>query len=670
MKYPELFKPYSIGRVRIKNRIAMSAMLPIGWFEANQIVSDHIISYYEERAKNGVGLIFTGSNVPNTGLERSVTTACPFVDPERFQVQIKKLADKLHAYGCKLFVQVWLGSGRVAFPDLYMRGVPISSDENNNRWDPSIKCRKLTTEEVQQLILAAIDAAALCQRSGADGVDINGAKGGYLGDQFATEYFNHRDDQYGGSVENRVRVLTEIRAGIREKCGPFFPVTTRIGTKAHMKAEGQGALPGEPYTELGRDMEESIEVAHILEKAGYDGVLFGTGSYDAFYWLYPPMYMEDACWLEEAAELKRNLQIPVILPGKMNNPEDAARAVRENLVDAVAVGRGMLADPAWCAKVRAGQDEEIRPCIGCNTGCLARIFQGFPMSCAVNADLFYEAEMQSKYRKAEISKRIAIIGGGIAGMEAARVAAIRGHKVTIYEKGSEFGGMMLPAEAAFFKTADRRLLKWYTRQLAKLDVDIQFNREMSKEDVLSLDADEIIIAAGAKPKIPPIPGIHGKNVMTGIEYLSGKRAPGEMNVVIGGGQVGCETALQLVHDGHKAAVVEALPELLLGGGAEKISPANGDMLKDMLVYNHCDIYTSSAVQKIEEDGVVIKKADGEVAKISCDAVILSIGFGADQSLYEAVYQETEKPVWCIGDNNMPGNFMTAVKAGNLVAARI
>ena len=266
-----------------------------------------------------MGLIFTGCNFPNAGLEKIEYTISPFGKPAAFQTQTRKLADTLHKYGCKLFVQMQLGSGRIAVPGV-IQGTPVAPSPVTNRYDPEVTCRELTTEEVYRLIEATVEGAVLSKQAGADGVNVNGVKGGYLGDQFATAAFNHRADEFGGNLDGRIRLMVEIVRRIKEKCGEDFPVTTRLGTKAHMKAERVGHLPGETYTEFGRDMEESLEIGRILEKAGYDGMLFGTGTYDSMYWLYPPMYMPDGCYIEEASALKKVLHIPVICPGKLTDP--------------------------------------------------------------------------------------------------------------------------------------------------------------------------------------------------------------------------------------------------------------------------------------------------------------------------------------------------------------
>lgn len=267
-RYPELFKPFKIGKVEIKNKVVMSPMLSIGWFEEHSVISDKMIDYYVERAKGGVGAVFTCGNVPDAHLERCAFTISPFQAPERFVHQVRKLANALHQYDTKLFVQIWFGLGRVAFSE-FMEDQPVAVSEGPNRWKPEVTCRAMTTEEIYSLIDSVVDGAKLIYEAGADGIDINGAYGGYMGDQFTTDAFNHRTDEFGGSMDGQLRVLTEIVKRVKAETAQDYPVTCRLGTKHYMRAERQAAVPREVYTEYGRDVEESIAMAKKLEAAGY-----------------------------------------------------------------------------------------------------------------------------------------------------------------------------------------------------------------------------------------------------------------------------------------------------------------------------------------------------------------------------------------------------------------
>lgn len=556
LRYPKLFKPFNIGGVEIKNRICMSPMGVPGWLDANSCYTEEAIAYYEERAKGGVGLIFTSGTTPNTKIEPDDS---PYAEPYPFITQTRKLAERLHLYGTKLFVQIYLGTGRVCDP----RPDAISASENPNRWDPELITRALTTEEIYELINAAIDAAVICNEAGADGVDINGAYGSYLGDQFATDIFNNRTDEFGGSMEGQLKLLTDIVKGINGACGAKFGVTCRFSTKHYMKALGQAGMPGEEYAEVGRDVAQSVEMGKMLEVAGYDALLIGNGAYDSFHWLYTPMYHKEGLWLDDIAPLTKEVNIPVIAAGKILQPEMANDVISNGIADAVAIGRGLIADPYWADKTKLGKPEDIRPCIGCNAGCIARIFAGLPLQCAVNPDLFYENSTKGKLVPTTEPKKIAIIGGGVAGMECACIAAKRGHSVTIYEKSHVLGGRMVAASVPYFKVADRRLLAWFEKELRESGVKVELGKALALEEIETLDVDEIVVATGTTPFIPPIPGIDHESVVQVTDVLSGKEV-GDRIVLIGGGQVGLEVAVWLKKQGKDVIVAEALPELMAG----------------------------------------------------------------------------------------------------------
>ncbi len=663
--YPELSKPFKIGNVEIKNKVVMSPMLPIGWFDEHSVISDKIIDYYEERAKGGVGAVFTTGNVPDAHLEDCPFTISPFGAPEHFSAQISKLADRLHKYDTKLFVQIWFGLGRVAFPDA-MNTEPVAVSEGPDRWDPSVTCREMTTEEVYGLIDSVVEGAKLLYKAGADGVDINGGYGGYMGDQFTTSAFNHRTDEFGGSMDNQLRVLTEIVKRIKKETAEDFPVTVRFSTKHHIKAERQAAVDGEVYEEFGRDIDESIAMGKKLEEAGYDAFLLGNGSYDSFHWLYPPMYQKEGLWLDDFAPFTKEMNVPCIGPGKILQPQMANDAIKNGTLTAVALGRALLADPEWMNKAEAGKPEEIRPCIGCNAGCVGRIFAGKTMLCAVNANLFDEAHKE--LAPAAEPKKIAVIGAGVGGMEAARLAAARGHEVTIYDDRDRVGGMTLVADIPDYKAASRRLIAWYENELKKAGVKVVLNTRLSEEDVKNLDADTIIVATGATAKKLPVPGADQEHVISSVEALTKAKPIGENVVVVGGGQVGCEVAYELAKEGKKTSVVEFMPDLV-SGGKEPISASVSLMLKDLLNFEKVDIYTSSALKEIKENTVCFEKS-GEMKEIPADTVILAIGFNANDNLYQSL-KDSGKDVRVIGDaKQSPGNVLHAVADGYALGREI
>lgn len=663
IKYPELFNPFYIGKCKIKNRIVMSPMHLGARYDEDGNINDEIIDYYEARAKGGVGVIYTGGFVPVTNFEKSPNANSPFKNPLKYLAKMTRLCEKVHAYGTKLFVEFGTGQGRVMFPstmDPIMKGVPVAPSAVPNRWDPSIMCRPLTTEECANVVKGLVDAALYSKQAGADGVCVAGAYGGYFTDQFSTKFTNLRDDEYRYGTN---KLLLDTIKAIKAACGDDFPVDCRIGVKHYIKSPMQGALPGEEFKEYGRDVEESIEIAKQLEKAGVDSILIGDGSYDSFYWLYPPNYMKEGLWLENAKKIKDAVNIPVICAGKINTPELANSAIKDGFVDAVALGRPVLADADWANKAKAGKDEDIRPCIGCENGCIGKVFSAGLVTCAVNPQCFYEKT--DPVTPAMTKKKIAVIGGGVGGMEAARIAAIRGHQVDLYEKSDKLGGLFNVAAIPDFKYEDVRLLKWYPAQLKKAGVQVHLNCEIGFDDIEKLGADEVILATGANPRTFKFDGV--SETVTASEVLNGEKATGEHVVVVGGGLVGCETALWLARQGKKVALVEMMPALMIGSTDTPMPIML--MMNDMLPDAGVQIFTGASFKCLDGNNAVIVDSNGE-HEVECDSVIQAVGYTPNNALYNKLASESSLTVWNIGDSDTPSNVMNAVREGFFVGKNI
>lgn len=665
LKYPELFKPFKIGNVEIKNKIVMSGMHNIGWTDENDLIDDCVIDYFEARAKGGVGLIFTGANQPDFQYDNGVIMNNPFRNPTTFVSRHKKLVDRCHTYGTKVFIQFGYGGGRVDFPE-WIPGEGISVSDVENRWDPTIMHRALTKKEIQSIIDASISAAVLSKSTGCDGVDIN-CYGGYTIDQFLQPCFNRRTDEYAG-LEGGIKIMSEIVQGIKAQCGKNFAVTCRLGMRQHMKGVRQAGLEGEDYVEYGRTPEQSIYVAKSLAKAGYDAIYLGNGTYDSFYWLYPPMYQKEGLWLDDVEALTKDIDVPVLCGGKILQPQMANDAIKDGKVTAVVLGRQLLADPEWPNKAKLGADEDIRPCIGCNFGCIGHIFAGLPQLCAVNANLFREKDMDELV-PAKAAKKVAVIGGGVAGMECARIAAKRGHDVTLYDKGSKLGGTFLAASVAKCKDAERRLLTWYERELKLSGVKVVLNTELSLEDVEKLDCDEIVVSTGNLPKIPPVKGLDQKNVYSPTKVLLEEEVipEGDKVVIVGGGLVGCEVAIWLKEEkGFKdVTLVEGSGELM-GGGYEPMPLPNKLMLIDLLKFHGVNVMLNTMLGSVEGKTVNVKTAEGYKA-LDADSVILALGFDANDRLYKDINATIPKKVWLLGDAKMPSNIMFGIRDANSIA---
>ena len=673
-KYEALFTPWKIGNVEIKNRIVMCPMggtSLFGWFELTGCHFDkEAAKLFLERANNNVGLIIPGI----APLRDTFWGKWLWQNPKMFE-ELKVFMDEIHKTGAKLFIQLTAGMGRSwAITELvgplhknkFTRALikPIidtshelaSPSAQPARWAPDIIVPEMTKEQIHEIIEAFAKTAKLCKEAGVDGVEVHAVHEGYLLDQFAIEFFNKRTDEYGGSFENRYRFAAEVVHAIKEACGDDFPVSLRYSVESKLKGFQQGIVPGENAVEVGRNMEESERAAKYLQDAGYDMLNADNGTYDSWYWAHPPMYMPQNCNLEDVAHIKKFVDIPVVCAGRME-PEVGAQAVAEGKIDAMGVARQFLADPEWITKLIEDRLEDIRPCICCHSGCF-----NFSSSkghyntqdltdtmglarCAINAET-----MQSKkhyIKPAKKIKKIAVIGGGIGGMEAALVLAKRGHKVTLYEKTGELGGVFIAAAAPSFKEKDRDLITWYKRELTKYPIEVKLNAEVT--DISETQADEIIIATGAVANRIPVPGIDLG--IQAIDFLRGRKEVGDNVVIIGGGLTGCEIAYELFLQGKHPTIVEMQDDLITTKG---VCLANTSYLRDFFNANNVPVHLETKLCEVQTDGVMVADKNGMNYKIKADSVILSTGYKP------APIAEKAKNVHIIGDANKVGNLRTVI----------
>ncbi len=674
-KYDALFTPWKIGNVEIKNRIVLCPMggtSLFGWFELTGCKFDkEAAKFFLERAQNNVGLIIPGI----APLRDTFWGKWLWQNPKMFD-DLKEFMDEIHKTGAKLFIQLTAGMGRSwAITELIapmhknkltralIKPVIDTSHELASpsplpsRWDPEITTPQMTVEQIHEIIEAFAKTAALCKKAGVDGVEVHAVHEGYLLDQFTMEWTNKRTDEYGGSFENRYRFPVEIVKAIKEACGEDFPVSLRYSVESKVKGFREGAVPGETYTEVGRCMEESEKAAKYLQDAGYDMLNADNGTYDSWYWAHPPMYMPQNCNLEDVSHIKKFVDIPVVCAGRME-PDVGAQAIAEGKIDGVGIARQFLADPEWITKLIDERLEDIRPCICCHSGCF-----NFSSSkghantqdlsdtmglarCAVNPQT-----MQSKkynIKPAKKAKRIAVIGGGIGGMETAIVCAKRGHSVTLYEKSNKLGGVFIAAAAPSFKEKDRDLIAWYRREIARYpSIEVKLGAEV--KSIEDCDADEIVIATGSKANRIPVPGV--EHAIQAVDFLLGKHEVGENVTIIGGGLTGCEIAYELYLQGKKPTIVEMQDDLITTPG---ICLANTSFLRDFFKANKVPVYLETGVTKIEEDGVTVKDKNGMELKLAADSVILSVGYKS------APIAEKSKRVHIVGDASKVGNLRTVI----------
>ena len=671
-KFEPLFTPWKIAGVEIKNRIVLCPMggtSLFGWMEFTGCKFDkEAANFFLERAKNNVGLI-----IPGIAPVRDTILGKWLWQNEKMFKDLKVFMDEIHKTGAKLFIQLTAGMGRSwAITDLVAplhrnkitRAImkPIidtnhelaSPSPQPSRWAEDIICPEMTVPQIHEIVEAFAKTAKLCMDAGVDGVEVHAVHEGYLLDQFSMDFYNKRTDEYGGSFENRYRFATDIVRAIKTRCGKDFPVSLRYSVRSMLKGFQKGILPGETCEEAGRTMEESEKAVKYLQDAGYDMLNADNGTYDSWYWSHPPMYMPQNCNLEDVAHIKKFVDIPVVCAGRME-PEVGAQAVADGKIDAMGVARQFLADPQWITKLIEDRLEDIRPCICCHNGCfnfakhkghandqhlsetrgLAR--------CAINPQT-----MQSeKYflTPAKKKKNIAVIGGGIGGMEAALVCAKRGHSVTLYEKTGDLGGVFIAAAAPSFKEKDKALIAWYKRELVKYGIDVKLNTEVT--DVKSLGADEVIVATGAKARSLPVPG--AEKGIQAVDFLLGNQTVGQKVAIIGGGLTGCEIAYELYLAGKEPVIVEMKEDLIAVAG---VCLANSSYLRDFFETNKVPVYLETKLNEITDTGVTVTDKDGKTFSIDADSVILSVGY--------VPAPVAEKKVHLVGDCSKVGNLRTVI----------
>ena len=654
--YGHLGKSLQIGRLTIKNRFCMA---PIGGGQHHLPgggLKDETIQYLVERAKGGFGLIFTGA-IAADGTVDPYTGVGPTIlqNPDAFKMTATELNERAGAYGTKIFAQITMGLGR-NYPNL-----PAPSSVHVFR-HPGEVSPELTRDQIKSKIESVVKASKIAKDSGFSGVEVHSIHWGYLLDQFALSMTNHRTDEYGGSLENRLRAAREILEGIKQECGSDFPVSMRLGLKTFVKGFEQASLTGEE--EIGRTLEEGIEIAKLLESYGYDCLNVDTGIYDSFYYACPPMYMPKGYLVELAAKAKEAVNIPILAGGRMNEADIAEKAIRDGKIDAVVLGRAALADPEYPNKVLTGHTEKIRPCIACNQGCITRLQQGKQPTCAVNPSAM--REVRYALRPCVQPKKVVVVGGGVAGMEAARTAAMRGHKVSLYEKNESLGGNLIPGGSHSFKKEVRELNAWYQNELKALPVEIHTGENVTAGQLRDMDADVIILAAGSVPVMPKVPGIDDKKVIGCMEAFAHPEKVGQKVIVIGGGLVGCEMALDYAQDGKEVTVVEALPKILSAGIPSPIP--NGQMIPDLFKHHHVTVLENHRLSAVE-DGRIILESDGQKKALDADSVAIAVGFRPVPSMAQEL-QGCGAVVYEIGDGQKVSTILHAVWDGYEVGNNI
>ena len=633
----KLFQPVNIGKMELKNRLVVPPM-GSGFSAPDGTVTDRLIEYHEARARGGFGLIIVEVTAIDP-LGKGTPIQLGIWD-DKFMPGLGRLVDRIHAAGAKIAIQLHhagretfslsLGGQQAVapspFPDPIIREVP----------------RELTVEEIKSLVEAYAQGARRAKESGFDAVELHGAHG-YLIAQFMSAYANKRTDEYGGDLEGFLRFPLDIVHRARELVGPDYPILFRIS--------GDEAVPE------GRTIDESVVVAKRLVEAGVDALHVSVGVYESSYLTSAPPAMEPGFNAAAAATIKRNVSVPVIAVGRVVDPAVAEDIISSGKADLVAIGRASLADPEFAVKAAEGRDEDIVKCLSCNEGCIDALMIKPPITCTQNPALGREAEYASA--GTANAKKVVVAGGGPAGLEAARTAALWGHKVILYEKRDSLGGQALLAAIPPTKEVWLEVVRCRVKDLQRLGVEIRLGSELTPEVVRQLSPDVVIVATGSAPLLPDIPGTERDNVATAQDVLSGAQV-GATVVVIGGGLVGCETADYLAQQGKDVTIVEMLRHT-----ARDISPGARYFLRRRLRERNVKILTSTPVKAITDVGVVVS-SDGEERTLEpVDTVVLATGARSVNDL-EAV-KELVPEVYVIGDASSPGKMLQAVQQAAEVA---
>ena len=650
-KLTKLFEPIKVGPMELKNRIVMTGIAITSTEDTSKlgVLHDKYVEYFEERARGGVGLII----FPDTCVDRNLRfQSHPCIGGDEFNPGLSSVTEVVHMWGAKIAPDLWY-SDAIYRQDIYWHPpFPYGSDWRPLSTSPLSFKRRVATElnidEIQEVEELFADAALRARLTGFDAIHLAGHFGFFI-NQFMSPFFNKRTDIYGGNLENRMRLPIEIIDRIKDKVGDTLPIIFR--------------LSADEFTKGGLTIKDTKIIAKKLQDAGVDilNIIAGLGFHpDQFYQNIPVMGSPQGPFVDLAAQIKEVVDIPVIVAGRITAPLFAEKILEDGKADMVGMARQLVADPEWPVKVAEGRLLDIIPCIGCNV-CLERLIDKTISRCSVNAALGREKEF--RIVQAVKPLKVFVVGGGPAGMEAARVAALKGHRVSLYEKEGMLGGQLILSSKPPYKDEIKQFREYLIRQVEQAGVEVKLGVEVTPETIKDAAPDVVIVATGALPLVPEIPGIDGRNVVTAWDVLAGKEVE-ERVVIVGGGMVGCQTAEYLIHKGKKVSIVEMLPEI--ASDVEKFT-VRTVLLKRLAGYG-LNIFVNSTVEAVNEEGLVITQL-GEKKVVEADNVILAIGAVPNDMLTKKL-RNSIRNLYVIGDCSGPNKIMHAINQASYVARQI
>ncbi len=646
----KLLEPFRLKNLMLRNRIVMASM-GTNLSSPEGFVTDGLISYYAERAKGGAGLIITELvtiDFPlGNGVERQLS-----IDDDKYIPGLRKLTEQIHRHGSKIFIQLNHAGSR-AKPEITGIPFPVSASDV-----PScivkVEPKPLTSEEIGKLIHSFGQAAGRVKEAGFDGIDLHFAHG-YLLCQFLSSLTNKRTDEYGGSLENRARFPIEVLEECRRVVGKNFPITAKV--------------TGHQYVSGGITIRETKAFSRLLEERGIDGIQVSGGDPEsADHFPVPPSHIKRGCYVKLAEMIKEKVHVPVIAVGRINTIILANSILESGKADLVAMGRAFLADPDFPRKAQEGKLREIRKCIGCNQGCRGRDKTKYlVIGCVLNPRVGKEKD-QTEIIRAKTPKEVLVIGGGPGGMEAARVAALKGHKVTLVEEKKGLGGNLRIASKPPGRRGFGELIQWYRLQLRKLGVRLLLERKADPDLIQTLNPEAIIVAAGSRPLIPKIKGLQTARMVSASEILEKRIPTGKKIVIIGGGGVGLETADFLATQGKRVVVIEQLSEVGrdLEGSTKKV-------LMRRLGKNQVEILTGIKIDRVKGSKIVIR-SNGDSREIRVAwPIVNATGVEANKTVFLALKKIRGKrdfDIYEIGDCATPRQIREAIFEGYMISKNI